>query len=445
MAVRHIPRKFRPYQPGVTVNSIARTISTSPLCRYFTAVIGPLSAAAGQFVLSVLLLSRLTVPDFGRFSFIVVISQLGIGVWSALFSAPLLVAVARTGSLVNSDIRALAVTALVAQVPAAVVVFGIALLVGADGRAAALFACFCAVTLTRQVCRAWELAYARPSRAMLSDIAYALAVGVGASVLALAHIVTLAIVGGVLLLAAITGFFPLLHGSMVGAGMGFGLVHLPAYGQIWQRDSRWSLGGVLTTEITVNCHSYLVAGLCGAPAFAPIAATALLIRPVTVGVNALVEFERARFGRALAQRDHLQARIARRQLHLVLLALWGGTAIAAAVLLGIFPQLLFHGKFPVRVLIIGGTLWLGVALVRSVHSPEGAILQAAGEFRQLAFISLVSCMVSLTGVLVLIEFVGPLWSIGGIIAGEGCFAIALWRAASGHLWRVGTTAAVEPA
>ncbi|OHC95833.1 MAG: hypothetical protein A2095_09655 [Sphingomonadales bacterium GWF1_63_6] len=62
------------------------------------------------------------------------------------------------------------------------------------------------------------------------------------------------------------------------------------------------------------------------------------------------------------------------------------------------------------------------------------MLQAAGEFRPLAFASLWSAGISIAMVLVLLFTMGPLWSIVGILIGEALFAAVTYVHA--HRWRM---------
>jgi hypothetical protein len=402
---------------------------TPSIVRRAASAAGPISAAAAQFLLSLVLLGRLDVAEFGRFSFLIVVSQFSVGLWSALFAAPLLVSVAQRRTDGDcADAAAIAGAAFLAQAPAGIAFFIVGLAVGVGPVTAATYAGFGMLFLTRQFGRAWELAHQGSLRVVVSDLVYGAVLIGGAGVLAARAAVSLQAAVSSILAATVAALFPLtgLLGLVLRPGQG--LVRRGGYGQIWRRDSRWSLAGVLTTELTVNCHSYLVVGLRGAAAFAPIAATALLIRPITVGINALVEFERARFARLLAQGRLTEVNAGRRSLHLLLLGLWAATALLAMALVTSAPRLVFHGKFTGETMAVGTALWLAVGLARGLHSPEGAILQAAGRFRYLSAISAVTCVISLVFVTGLIFAVGPLWSIAGVAIGEGVFAIALWRA-----------------
>ena len=67
------------------------------LLRYGFASLGPIGSAGAQFLLSLILLHSSSPATFGSFSFLLVASQLTLGVSSALFCAPLLVLMTRPG------------------------------------------------------------------------------------------------------------------------------------------------------------------------------------------------------------------------------------------------------------------------------------------------------------------------------------------------------------
>jgi putative peptidoglycan lipid II flippase len=64
-------------------------------------------------------------------------------------------------------------------------------------------------------------------------------------------------------------------------------------------------------------------------------------------------------------------------------------------------------------------LCAAIMAVRAVRTPESVLLQAAREFKSLARTSLWSSAVSLIATLVLLLTLGPIASLGGILAGEG--------------------------
>lgn len=408
------------------------------LARYGIAALGPLSVAGSQFLLSFILLRQLDVADFGRFAFLLIVSQFSTSLWSALFTAPLLVAAARSdGARNRADIRALAATSSLALLPGALLFGGLTHGLGGHWDAAGLFGAWSSVALLRHFLRAWCLAHQRPLLTMASDLAYALALQLALLFAMAAHGPDFRETGLLLLAAASCGLLPFLT-RLAGAPMArFRLGDVAAYRPIWQRDGRWSLIGVIATELTVNSQSYLVTALSGAKAFAPIAATALLVRPVTVAINALGEFERARFAHGLEGGRPCEVQKARGQLRAALLLAWLLTLLLAALLLRFAPDFLFHGKFTGTMLWTGAALWFAVIFARAFHAPDDAVLLAMGQFRRLARLSSITAILSLLAVAGLIMLAGPLWSIAGIAIGEGVFALLLYKEAGARLkWQL---------
>ena len=398
---------------------------------YATAAVGPMSAAGVQFLLSLTLLARLPVGEFGRLSFLFVVSQFSIGIWGALFTSPLLVlsaqAASASGEATTAAIERDGVSAMsgLALLPAAVFFVAVAVASGVPVPAAGVYALYATLLLGRQFARVRATAAGRYRTAMTSDLAYSGLLLAGVGVLAL------------LPSAGENAALALLALAVAGALAPFATQpKVPRwssarnYRAVWSRDARWSLLGVVTTEATVNSHSYIVTALLGPAAFAPIAATALFIRPVTVAINALVEFERARAAHRVARREFMEIASARLHLRLLLLVIWAATGVLAAGVIALAPATYLVGKFGAATVIAGTILWLMVALARLLHAPEGVILLAAGRFRQLAWISGWTALVSLVAVSMLVAWNAPVYSIAGIVAGEGAFAVAAWRAAT---------------
>ena len=414
--------------------------------RYGSAALGPVTVAGAQFLLSFFLLHRLDLADFGRFAFLLVVSQLSIGLWSALFAAPLLVAAVRsTQSTPGDAARSLAASSGLALFPALLLLGGVALALGTPLAAACSFGVWGSLLLARQFVRAWSLTHRRPIRTVLSDLGYGLTLLAGCAALFWSASVSLLQVAMLLLASAFASLATFLRAETLTWVSTLRWSDALRYRSVWQRDARWSLLGVLTTELTVNSQSYLVTAIGGAGAFAPIAATALLIRPVTVAINALTEFERARFAHDLEGGRFAAVRTGRLHLRRMLFGIWIVTLIAALTLFLFNPLLLFPAKFEDSVLWLGALLWFAVVLSRGLHAAEGAVLLAAGRFRQLAWMSSWTALISLAAVMALVLALGPIWSIAGIFIGESCFAFALFRAAKALLRTVDTSCHYEQA
>lgn len=397
-----------------------------PLC-------GPVAMSGAQFILTFILLRRMALEEFGQIAFLMVIQQFLLGCWSALFCAPLLVLTADGGHGSQRQGEALNGGALIAGGIAFLAMVPLACWLGLTLAGACAFAGFTALMLTRQYGRAWHLCHAGKGLAVASDLAFSGVILLFAlALLAGATVAASQVAYGLFAAAALSTLAVAWPGR--GAGwLRWTMASLPDYGAIWRRDSRWTMMGVVATELTANAHAYIVAALLGPTAFAPIAATALFIRPVVVVINPLSEFERVRMAQALAQNDVAQVRRQRWLMRSVVLATWLGTAAVAGVIQHVWPTVLLGHTFPPHLVSIATVLWFAVVLARAVHAPEGAVLQAGGVFRPLALLAVGTAAVSALAVMGFTLWGGAVWSMAGVILGEGAYALMLRRMANRFL------------
>ncbi|WP_347302200.1 hypothetical protein V5740_09260 [Croceibacterium sp. TMG7-5b_MA50] len=396
--------------------------------RYALAAAGPVAVAVTHFGLSLALLQLLSPAAFGSFSALLVVVQLGWGIWSALLCAPLPVFLTQDDPAARASGEATLLQGNARGALAAVPVFaGLGWALDLPPAAAAIFALFGGVSLLRWFGRAFAYVHGQQLRTVASDLAYSASVGV-------------ALLGagwGLGLDLELACYLALLTGAVAGL-LPFGTHYLSQlrwgeggllgrYRPIWQGQSRWALLGVGTTEATANAHVYLVAALAGAAAYAPIAASALLLRPVNVAQNALTDFERPQLARAIGS-GATPASLGRSLLvfRLALLALWAGTVAAGVLLFVAAPRLLFPPAYPLDFLMGASALWALFALLRLLQTPESTLLQAAGEFRDLAMASVWSGIASVAAVTLLLVTAGTLWSIAGVVAGAAVYLAWTW-------------------
>ena len=145
----HKRRKLAPI--AIRAACLLRPLSLAgPLIRYALAIAGPIGSAGAQFLLSLVLLRVMTPDAFGRFSFLLIASQLSWGIWTALFCAPLPILVAsHQGAARVRLVRCLMLANLMGSAAAFLVFTGIGLLLGAGTTASLLFAGYAAVALLR--------------------------------------------------------------------------------------------------------------------------------------------------------------------------------------------------------------------------------------------------------------------------------------------------------
>jgi hypothetical protein len=398
---------------------------------YGLAAAGPVGTAGSQFVLSIQLLHVLPPDSFGAFSFLLVTAQFCTGLWSALFCAPLPVLMTEQPGAEGRArvLRCLFSTNLALAAVAFLVFVGLGVGVGVPLAAALLFAGYAGTTLVRGFGRAYAYAVGTPLRTTASDLVYSATLLAGIVALALSGATSLTLAYGALFAGAVLGLLPFGLRYLAAQFLEVGPRHMPPYGDVWRRHAGWALTGVVTTEATVNAHAYIVTAVAGPAAFAPVAASALIIRPVGVVMNALTDFERPQMARQIGEGRIAEARHAVHVFRAVMVATWVGTAAAGGALLVFAPHLLFPPQYARETLELGAALWLAVAALRLVRNPESVLLQAAGWFRRLATASFLSSAVSVAAVALLLALAGPIWSVAGVFVGEATFAAWLWREA----------------
>jgi hypothetical protein len=406
----------------------ARRWFDGKIFQYAMATMGPVASAGTQFLLSLVLLKLLSATAFGSFSFLMVAAQLSWGVWSALFCSPLPAILARGGTADRATLLRTPFSAnLIAAVGVAAIFAAMGLGVGLTGRSAALFAVFGAAAVLRWFARAHAYAIGTPLRTAASDLTYSVVLLACVPLILKLGDPTVALTWGAMLVATCAGFIPFGRAHVVAQFGRFSLAAARRYTAIWKEHSSWSLLGVISTEATANAHVYIVTALMGPTAFAPLAASALLIRPITVAMNALTDYERARMARQIGVGDIGAVVSSARFFRIVLMLVWIGTASVTALLFATKPGLVFPAHYARPFLMTGAALWMAVAAVRLMRMPESCMLQAGGAFRMLAWSSIVSCGWSIAAVLLFLLAAGPLWSILGILLGETVFAIWVWR------------------
>ncbi|AMJ62027.1 hypothetical protein AXW83_18525 [Bosea sp. PAMC 26642] len=403
--------------------------------RYGMAVVGPVGSAAAQFVLALQMLHALTPASFGAFSFLLVTFQFSLGLWSALFCAPLPIVLTepdtqRRESMANAFF---AMNLLLGTLA-----FGLFWLIGAavglESIAAALFAAYVAFALLRWFARAYAYAMGAPLQTVTSDIVYTVALFAAIGLMMVWRSETVTAPCAALLASTVVALLPFGRRFLARQFVHLSWKDAPRYRDVWTQHARWSLAGVVSTEATGNAHAYIVTLFAGPAAFATLAASALLIRPIGVVMNALSEFERPQMARQLAKGRLDLALRALIVFRAVLVAVWVASAALGTAILILAPHVLFPARYELSYIATGAALWMAVAFVRLLRMPESTLLQAAGVFRPLAWASVVSAFASLPAVTLLLLAKGPLWSIAGVLIGEAVFAVWIWRQT--RHWRI---------
>jgi O-antigen/teichoic acid export membrane protein len=209
-----------------------------------------------------------------------------------------------------------------------------------------------------------------------------------------------------------------------------------------RRDIGWSVLSATTWNVQSQSLTFLVAAFAGPAAYAPIAAGAVLFTPLRPAMWALVNVFRSEFAAGFAARrfDRLK------QTLMVLCGLVVLACLTAGSLVWLcWPYLsahLFDSKFDhAGMPLIVGLSFLSV-LIYLTYNVAVILIQAAGEFRQVALATGFGSVVSLLSVSVLLATTSVAWSLAGVVAGEAVCGGYLFLAARRILAR-GSRASAE--
>lgn len=403
--------------------------------RFSLSAVGPIAVSGAHFAASIIFLHKLAPAEFGMFSFLLVVVPFGLSMSSGLFAAPLLSALGKAQTVADAKRRALGeanrLYCLVAGAAVAASMFAS----GAGLPSAAMLGAYGAAMALRWFSRFNAYNANKPLRAASSDFVYSSALLIGLLFLVAIGHLSLERASVVMLASALLGLLPfgggLLKGFFGPPMSGFAAIYAP----MWKDVTRWSLMGVVLSEMTANAHAYLVTFVSGAHAFALLAVGSLMMRPLSLVLTALPDRERPAIARALASGDSKAALRTIVEFRIAAGTVWLGTVALSAAILIWFPSLVIRHGFDARAVVIVVALWTAIVALRALRSPEQAFLTAAGEFHALARAGLTGSAVSLVGTLALLVAFGPVASLCGIVAGEAAMSVrilslmASWRRA----------------
>jgi hypothetical protein len=423
-------------RPTEDIGRLAPLLATAG--RYALSASGPLATSAVHFLVSLVFMRNMFAAQFGLFSFVMVIVPFCMSMIAAALALPLTRSLDAAG---NPD-PAMVATSLKMNILvsglAGALVFGALIFVGASSTVALTMGLYGAVMSCRWFLRCFANARGQVGRAVASDLVYAASLLVALAFMELVHHIHLTTGGSLMLLSALAGLLPfgpklLLRDHLAAMRDG----RFADYGITFRDLTRWSLMGVLLTEITVNAHAYLVTFLSGPGPFALLALGQLLMRPISLVQGALPDIERPVMTRAIKAGDFARLTRAASEFRYALLTIWLGTVALAAVLLLWFPDLLLKHRYGTRDVILVTAFTAAIMLVRNFRAPLATLLQAAGEFKPLAHISSITSVISILATLALLISFGPSESLGGILLGElvtlyRCHKLVVeWRARHG--------------
>jgi O-antigen/teichoic acid export membrane protein len=386
--------------------------------RYSLSSFGPIAISGAHFLASILFLRALSRAEFGLLSFLFILVPFCLSISGALVGASVSRAAARMGGLCREELDTHLKVNTLLSVGAGTCVFVLLKLSRSQTDVALLLGLYACLMTLRWFGRNVSYALRTPLRVPISDVVYAGVVVSGLGALYAAHrldgrsgsvVLAIAALGGVI---ALGGNFlrPFLKPSKDNP--------FQAFGGIWRDLARWSVLGVVLTELTANAHVYLVTFAFGPASFALLAVGSLLMRPAVLVLSALPDLERPEMARRIVVGDRDGALRSVKEFRTAAGAVWLATFLLAGAVLMWFPYFVVkHGYESGQVLVVL-LFWGAITAVRVARTPESVLLQAAGEFRSLAAVSCWSSVTSLVTTLLLMLSLGPVASLGGVLIGD---------------------------
>jgi hypothetical protein len=393
--------------------------------RYGVTSLGPVAVSGAHFVASVLFLRLLRPEDFGHFSFLMIVVPFALSAAGAALGAPAAMTRSKPAPEAQAELFTLTNISLTVSALAFVAVAAMMGLTGARPVAAAVFGLYAAVFTLRSFARSYANVQGRIERAAGSDIVYALVLIAGLCALAAAGKFSLDAAAVVLVVASILAMAPFGRDFLSRLGAAARLPNIAAYRPMWQLVSRWSLLGVVLTELAANCHAYVVTFLSGPGAFGLLALGALFMRPASLVISALPDIDQPVMTQKIATGDLKGAFAVVNEFRTAAGAVLAGTVLLALILVFWFPHLLLK-HYQVHDVLVVLAFWAGITLLRAIRTPESVFVMATGGYDRLPLISGISSAVALVLTLVLLLTVGPLWSLGGVLAGEAVMVAMLF-------------------
>lgn len=218
-------------------------------------------------------------------------------------------------------------------------------------------------------------------RVVLQDLLYATLVSAGTLGLFLSDSLTLARVGGlnaVLLALLLLSDLAQIRQLQRMAAQRW---HRPLWRRAWQQQGKAACAGVLAVELLANSYLYLFGAWHGAAVVAPVAAAALLFRPVGVLLQGMLQQWRPQLRHAVVAGGVNPALL--QMMQQLSLAAVLGNVLLAALLLGCWPALIWPAGADQQFLWLCLLMAVLTAL-RAARQTPVLLLQAQDRFAELA-------------------------------------------------------------
>ncbi len=394
--------------------------------RYGLSVTGPVTVSAAHFVASLIFLRLLSAHEFGQFSFLLIVVPFCLSAGGALLGAPAALTRGKDEATARTEISTLQKASLAVSGVAGLAVAALMLSTHAGVTEAILFGLYGAGATLRAFARSLANIHARLLRVAGSDIVYAVLLVAGLAGLIVFGRLTMLNAAMVLVLSTLASFLPFGWRHWRDLIRSVATQPFGRYLPMWQDVTRWSLLGVVLTELTANAHAYFVTFISGPQVFGLLALGALFMRPASLVLGALPDIDQPLMTRRIAQGDFRGALRVVKEFRTAAGAVLAATIALSVALVNWYPQLFLKKGYDESDVMIVLALWIAITVVRVLRTPEAVLMQAVGKYSTLARVSGWSSAVSLAVTFVLLVTVGPVASLGGVLAGEIVVVLVLF-------------------
>ncbi|MEN3157069.1 hypothetical protein ABC502_01650 [Alkalimonas sp. NCh-2] len=393
-----------------------------PFKRAIAAIGGSAGMALTSLVLALCLMQQASVEAYGLFAFLLITQALANGFSNAMLGSPLLIALSELEGSDNDDAKAKVHSFMLANVLLCLVFAVIqASIVYSFTKApwlSSIYAFSAFITTLRWFGRSYCNNSHQHSKVVISDACYSALSLVGACALFFTQNVSLESFG-ILTAAAALLATPLLGSRYLKPQFTSAFrAGFKGFREGWNKQGKHALVGVLTTEGTLNSHSYMVTFFFGPAAFAPIAAAGLLFRPVMVVLTSLAQIERPRLRQLLSKGFVAEAKISLVRYRAVNAVFWFLNCIIAAIVLLFFIDLYWKDSQSVHALLWAALLFALIRGSRSLSSTYSVFLQAADQFKALSLVTVKTSLLTIPLVFISLQLFEPSFSLIGILMGE---------------------------
>ena len=401
--------------------------------RYGLSTSGPICVSAAHFVASLIFLHLLQQVEFGQFSFLLIVVPFCLSATGALLGAPAALTRGKDEATANAEIATLQKISLVFSGISGIAVGALMYSTQAHADTAFVFGLYGAASVLRGFARSLGNVRAQLLRVAGSDMLYSVLLVAGLTALIEVGRLTMPNAAVVLALAVTASFVP--FGWTYAREMTAAVRKqtLGLYARMWQDVTRWSLLGVVLTELTANAHAYFVTFLSGPKAFGLLALGALFMRPASLVLSALPDIDQPLMTRRLAQGDIKGALRVVKEFKTAASVVLAATVILSLAIMTWFPRLMLRKGYDGTEVMIVLVLWIAITALRTIRTPVAVFFQALGKYSALARVSAWSSVASLTVTLALLLTFGPIASLGGVLAGEVAIVLVLFPMM--HSWR----------